>query len=190
MLELSAYQVETRRTSRNEDIFDKAITEYSQGLVGESGEVLEIVSFTKIFLEEEKKKDLVLELGDITWYVARTLDIFGIPFEEISKSNMENILVSERKLVLSGENLIVYTILLSIETSKYVDYVKKYLHQGHKINAYVVANYMSNILWYINLIGSDIGYTLEEIAADNLKKLRKRYPEGFEVQKSILRNAN
>lgn len=41
------------------------------------------------------------------------------------------------------------------------------------------------MLWYLVLIGSIFDWTLEEMVAANVAKLRNRYPEGFEVAYSI-----
>jgi NTP pyrophosphatase (non-canonical NTP hydrolase) len=38
---------------------------------------------------------------------------------------------------------------------------------------------MGDVLWYLADLASHFGLTLEEIAAGNVEKLRRRYPEGF-----------
>ena len=43
------------------------------------------------------------------------------------------------------------------------------------------------MLWYLAEIADALGITLEEIARRNIEKLRKRYPEGFDPDRSINR---
>ncbi len=45
------------------------------------------------------------------------------------------------------------------------------------------------MLWYLALIGSIFDWTLEQMVAANVAKLRKRYPEGFEAARSVHRDA-
>ncbi len=65
------------------------------GLAGEAGEVSE--KFKKIYWhkkglwDEEDKKMLAKELGDILWYVSSLSNHVGIPLEEIAKGNLEKL---------------------------------------------------------------------------------------------------
>jgi len=47
---------------------------------------------------------------------------------------------------------------------------------------------LGDVLWDLALIGSIFGWTLEEMVAANIAKLRKRSPEGFEVAHCIHRD--
>jgi hypothetical protein len=44
------------------------------------------------------------------------------------------------------------------------------------------------VLWYQVLIGSIFDWSLEQMVAANVAKLRKRYPEGFEAARSVHRD--
>jgi len=48
---------------------------------------------------------------------------------------------------------------------------------------------LGDVLWYLALIGSIFDWSLEEMVAANVAKLRKRYPEGFEAARSVHRDA-
>ena len=43
------------------------------------------------------------------------------------------------------------------------------------------------MLWYLAEIADALGVTLEDIARRNIDKLRKRYPDGFDPERSINR---
>ena len=46
---------------------------------------------------------------------------------------------------------------------------------------------LGDILWYLTWLCSEFGLSLEEVANANIAKLRKRYPDGFSVDRSINR---
>lgn len=46
---------------------------------------------------------------------------------------------------------------------------------------------LGDVLWYLVLIGSIFGWSLEQVVEANVAKLRKRYPDGFETAHSISR---
>jgi NTP pyrophosphatase (non-canonical NTP hydrolase) len=65
------------------------------GLAGEAGEVSE--KFKKIYWhkkgvwDEEDKKMIAKELGDILWYLSSLSSHVGIPLDEIAKGNIEKL---------------------------------------------------------------------------------------------------
>lgn len=44
-----------------------------------------------------------------------------------------------------------------------------------------------DVLWYVAEIASGLGVELGAIAQGNVEKLRKRYPEGFDAERSLNR---
>ena len=46
---------------------------------------------------------------------------------------------------------------------------------------------LGDILWYLTWLCSEFGFGLEEVAQANIDKLKRRYPEGFSVERSINR---
>lgn len=59
------------------------------------------------------------------------------------------------------------------EAGEVADLIKKHLHHGHELDKEHLA-----------LGATVIGYELEDILQMNVNKLRKRYPDGFDAQKS------
>ena len=73
------------------------------------------------------------------------------------------------------------------ESGEVIDHVKKHLFQGHELDKEYIKDECSDVLWYIVEILEGVGYTLDETMTHNIKKLQKRYPKGFEANKSINR---
>ena len=88
----------------------------------------------------------------------------------------------------SNENLILNGAMgLCGESEEIIDLLKKYMFQGHNIDKEHIAKELGDCLWYIAVCAKGAGYTLDEIAEMNKAKLRKRYPDGFETDKSLHR---
>lgn len=73
------------------------------------------------------------------------------------------------------------------EGGEVADMVKKSAFQGHSMNVTHVAKELGDVLWYIAVGAKAIGYTMDEIGQMNLAKLEARYPNGFEVERSLHR---
>lgn len=88
----------------------------------------------------------------------------------------------------SNENLILNGAMgLCGESGEIIDLLKKNMFQGHDVDKEHLAKECGDVLWYIAVLAKGLGYSLDEIAFLNVKKLRKRYPDGFEVEKSLHR---
>lgn len=76
---------------------------------------------------------------------------------------------------------------LTGEAGEVADYVKKVLYHSHELSKEKLAEELGDVLWYLAYLANVIGYDLEEIAEINIEKLRKRYPDGWDPQRSIER---
>lgn len=73
------------------------------------------------------------------------------------------------------------------ESGEAIDIVKKHLSQGHELDKEKLANELGDIAWYLAETAYIIGYDLEDILNMNIAKLKKRYPDGFDAERSIYR---
>ncbi len=73
------------------------------------------------------------------------------------------------------------------ESGEVADIVKKWKNQGHSLDETKVIEEIGDVLWYVSLMAHTLGYTLSEVATINIEKLKKRYPNGFDPNKSINR---
>ena len=69
-----------------------------------------------------------------------------------------------------------------------IDYIKKHLFHGHKLDPAKITDELGDVLWYIAGCCSILGVDMEDVAVGNIEKLRKRYPEGFDKERSIERD--
>ena len=77
---------------------------------------------------------------------------------------------------------------LNGEAGECADIVKKHFFQGHALDTEHLAEELGDVLWYIAVTAHSIGYTLDHIAQMNVDKLRKRYPDGFDAERSVNRD--
>ena len=73
------------------------------------------------------------------------------------------------------------------ESGEAIDIVKKYLHQGHPLDKEKLSKELGDIAWYLAETAYALDIPLERILRGNLEKLQSRYPEGFDIQRSINR---
>lgn len=59
--------------------------------------------------------------------------------------------------------------------------------QGHTIDEVHAKKELGDVLWFVAEVATAFGWNLDEIAQMNLDKLNARYPNGFEVEKSLHR---
>lgn len=75
------------------------------------------------------------------------------------------------------------------ESGEAIDIVKKHLAQGHPLDRDNLVKELGDIAWYLAETATALDVTLEEVLEGNIEKLRKRYPEGFDKEHSLHRDA-
>ena len=73
------------------------------------------------------------------------------------------------------------------EAGEAIDIVKKHLAQGHELHKDKLVEELGDVAWYLAETATALDVTLEEVFSQNIEKLKKRYPEGFQVEKSVRR---
>ena len=73
------------------------------------------------------------------------------------------------------------------ESGETIDIVKKHLFQGHELDRQKLTKELGDIAWYLAEAATALDMNLEDICQANIEKLRKRYPEGFDAERSIHR---
>jgi NTP pyrophosphatase (non-canonical NTP hydrolase) len=80
---------------------------YVLGIAGETGELVEKVKkhFRDDYgqMTEEKKQEIIKEMGDCLWYHARLADVLGINFDDVAKENIRKLLDRKKRNKLHGE---------------------------------------------------------------------------------------
>lgn len=73
------------------------------------------------------------------------------------------------------------------ESGEALDILKKHLFQGHELDEAHIAKELGDVAWYLAVSASALGYPLETILQMNIDKLKARYPDGFDSEKSLHR---
>ena len=73
------------------------------------------------------------------------------------------------------------------ESGEAIDIVKKWLAQGHELDKDKLIKELGDIAWYLAETAYALDVPLEDVLQSNIDKLKKRYPEGFDLEKSIHR---
>lgn len=77
---------------------------------------------------------------------------------------------------------------LNGEAGECIDILKKVEFQGHAFDPVKLVDELGDVLWYIAQTATGLNITLEDVAQHNVEKLKKRYPNGFDVERSIHRS--
>jgi NTP pyrophosphatase (non-canonical NTP hydrolase) len=75
------------------------------------------------------------------------------------------------------------------ESGEVADHIKKLVGHGHEFDIPKIREELGDVLWYIAAIAHVLDMDLEDIANENVAKLRARYPEGFSEEASRNRTA-
>lgn len=76
---------------------------------------------------------------------------------------------------------------LAGESGEVADYYKKVKYHSHPLDQEKIIKELGDIMWYVALAAHSLGVTLDDVARINVKKLEKRYPNGFKPEDSINR---
>ena len=92
-------------------------------------------------------------------------------------------------IMLTGAGILNGVMGLAGEAGECVDLLKKSLFQGHPLDKEHLAKELGDVAWYLAVSAYGIGYDLETIFQMNVDKLRQRYPDGFDPERSKHRKA-
>ena len=73
------------------------------------------------------------------------------------------------------------------ESGEAIDIVKKWFAHGHELDKEHLKKELGDIAWYLAEAATALEIKLSDVLEANIEKLKKRYPEGFQTQKSVER---
>ena len=83
--------------------------------------------------------------------------------------------------------LLTAVIGMQSETGEFAEIVKKCVFQGKDLDdasKYHLMRELGDIIWYWSQGVMSLGYSPSQVIEENIKKLEKRYPNGFETIRS------
>lgn len=76
---------------------------------------------------------------------------------------------------------------LAGEAGECCDLLKKHQFQDGRDIKEKMIDELGDVLWYVSETATALGVWMDDIAEHNIEKLKKRYPEGFDPEKSLHR---
>ena len=73
------------------------------------------------------------------------------------------------------------------EAGEVSEHIKKWKYQGHDLDKEELLKELGDVCWYIAVLAKALETDLETVMNLNIKKLKNRYPNGFEAERSINR---
>ena len=90
---------------------------------------------------------------------------------------------------LSKQDVLINAVMgLCGESGEAIDIVKKHLHQGHELDREKLIKELGDIAWYLAEAAHALDTDLDAVFEGNIAKLKQRYPDGFNAEKSIHRD--
>lgn len=172
------YAVEVNRTRRRTDAQlpdETYLIGHTLGLVGEGGEVCDLVKKHVLHGHALDKAKLIKELGDVLWYnIALRLDTGGeVPTHWDGCDWIEKPTAADLARV-------------ALDVSDYAGNAKGAIDQ-RPIDAGWLAEALNDQLYELAALAAAVGVDLAHVAAQNIAKLRARFPEGFTAAASLAR---
>mgnify|MGYP003147716604 CR=1 FL=1 len=91
---------------------------------------------------------------------------------------------------IAWSRLMTSAIGMLAESGEFTEIMKKILFQGRSMSSnerYHMKRELGDVLWYWIQGCIALGYEPEEVMKENIAKLEKRYPNGFEITRSEIR---
>ena len=105
-MELNQYQDKSRATASYPNVGNNPIYP-TLGLSGEAGEVADkvkkVIRDNKGVFDQEAKESIMLELGDVLWYVSQLSCELGFELENVAIANLDKLSSRSSRGMLSGE---------------------------------------------------------------------------------------
>lgn len=148
------------------------------GLVGEFGEVVDLLKKAKFQGHELDREKAILELGDVLWYLAELATGASLDLYKYYEYH-------EKNIYKDWSDAIPMINVFSKDVSGLADIF--YFLRRIRIQ-YEDVGPIYGILEVITSLCRMFDTTIDEVAEKNIEKLRKRYGEKFDSLKSINRS--
>lgn len=173
-MDFNEYQYLAMRTSP--DDHDR-ILNGCLGLIGESGEIVDIVKkhmFQSTAGTPLPTDKLIEEMGDVMWYVAETVTGLGY--------TLKHALGTHRTPNVAGKDKL-HECVATIACTAACTFTNFYLGKSNE----EILERIADIYKALCVTCLVLGTTIDHVMDRNIEKLRKRYPDGFDPERSMNR---
>lgn len=74
------------------------------------------------------------------------------------------------------------------EAGEFIDPIKKHIFYGQDLDRLNLIEELGDVLWYVAAACNGLGITLDYVANANIRKLARRYPDGFSAFQALNRD--
>ena len=106
------------------------------------------------------------------------------PFQKMTLNNYQTAAMRTAKKQDARSELLEAVLGIVGEGGELADIYKKVRFQGHTDDTEHAVKELGDVLWYIAEAADALGVTLQDVAERNIEKLQKRYPNGFDENRS------
>jgi NTP pyrophosphatase (non-canonical NTP hydrolase) len=119
-------------------------------------------------------------MSDIDPTAESTLPMTMEEYEQLAARTLNPSLTREQRLLDAAAGL-------TEESGEVLGIVRKHVFMGHPLDVARATIELGDALWCLTTVAGTLGVSLEEVAAANIAKLRKRYPDGYSIERSLQR---
>ena len=151
------------------------------GMSSEAGEFCEVV-----LKNNADKFHMKRELGDILWYTVNGLSALGFSVKDVVQDDFDFGETFDRELIPSALSIV-------IDVGAFNEIVKKVLFQGKPLDSPLVVHLgvlLGQVILSISIASKVIGFSFQEVLEENERKILARYPNGFEISRSEVREGS
>lgn len=181
-MDVQAYQAAARRTAKKMHV-DDAFKHAALGLGSDMGEVASLLKAKLVYNDPIVRPKLVKELGDVTWFISYACDIFGVGMEEIVFFQItDHRYMPSRNLLATS----VYWTMMGLKVAgDFNDLIAGGCDQAaHKAIGILM---LAKLYVCVCQVAFKHDIEIEEVFLENIAKLLKRFPLGYNDQDAIAR---
>ena len=105
--------------------------------------------------------------------------------KELSANEYQRLALTTMNPALTKQEVLINGVMgLCGEAGEAIDIVKKHLAHGHELDRDHLIKELGDVAWYLAETAYALDISLEDVLLQNLEKLKKRYPDGFDIQRS------
>lgn len=111
----------------------------------------------------------------------------GSPIEEMTANEYQNLAARTINWNLANNEKAFHALYGMVGEVGEIHSIYQKLFQGHELDFDHIKKEVGDLLWFIAELCTAYGWNLEDVMYMNIIKLKERYPEGFDPDKSLHR---
>lgn len=188
-----AMRTESKNYMRLFRPLDVRLNHAALGIASETAKLLDWLAANHAAQQSEgaavvDRANLLEELGDILWYAALGSDAIGIELAdlvEVGRQQDFNLPWPGGSLLDTAQAAIRW---LNRAAGELADFVKRTIFYGQQIDPAKAGSSLAYVLTAVRHLAEAAGSSIEEVAAINIAKLRRRYPNTFNSNDAVNRD--